>query len=258
MKKIHWKSFFKGITFALAVFILFGGILAVAAPTLVSIPVYFNAVNDIVVEGESVTPTQPIILYNDTTYVPFRYMGEIIGKEVSWDQATRTIYYGEKPAHINEPTTTQGRQLLDFYQSIQWNPLGQDDIVGVIINVSGVGGHYGVATNVPAEERTVISTDYPDNEIILMPQYAGTDLRFYTLKFNEQTLTPERDQLIYEYKNVPGDDHIVFQFFIGEVVPLVEISATFEGQEYIWRPQISGKDGNYIFSPGFAEFPFYS
>lgn len=36
-------------------------------------------------------------IYNNTTYVPLRFIGEALGKEVEWDQKTYSIYINEYP-----------------------------------------------------------------------------------------------------------------------------------------------------------------
>ncbi len=43
--------------------------------------------------GNSVEP----FIYNGTTYLPVRAVGEAIGKQVSWDGSTQSVYIGQKP-----------------------------------------------------------------------------------------------------------------------------------------------------------------
>lgn len=43
--------------------------------------------------GKTVEP----FIYNGTTYLPVRAVGEAIGKTVTWDGATQSVYLGEKP-----------------------------------------------------------------------------------------------------------------------------------------------------------------
>ena len=57
----------------------------------------------LVIDGVPVTPrdsngnvVEPFI-YNGTTYLPVRAVGEALGKEVSWDGNTNTVYVGEAP-----------------------------------------------------------------------------------------------------------------------------------------------------------------
>lgn len=55
------------------------------------------------IDGETITPkdvngnvVEPF-LYNGTTYLPVRAVGEALGKEVKWDGATSTVYLGDVP-----------------------------------------------------------------------------------------------------------------------------------------------------------------
>ncbi len=43
--------------------------------------------------GKAVEP----FIYNGTTYLPVRAVGDAIGKTVSWDGTTQSVYLGEKP-----------------------------------------------------------------------------------------------------------------------------------------------------------------
>ncbi|MCD8180296.1 MAG: NPCBM/NEW2 domain-containing protein [Firmicutes bacterium] len=43
--------------------------------------------------GQSVEP----FIYNGTTYLPVRAVGEAVGKEVSWDGVEKVVYLGAKP-----------------------------------------------------------------------------------------------------------------------------------------------------------------
>ncbi len=46
--------------------------------------------------GSKVEP----FIYNGTTYLPVRAVGEAIGKTVTWDGETQSVYLGEKPGDI--------------------------------------------------------------------------------------------------------------------------------------------------------------
>lgn len=55
----------------------------------------------LVVDGVQITPkdangaTVEPFIYNGTTYLPVRAIGNAIGKQVSWDGGTQTVYIGE-------------------------------------------------------------------------------------------------------------------------------------------------------------------
>jgi len=76
---------------------------ALAANTVYkNINVQYNDIK-LVVDNVPVTPkdangtvVEPFI-YQGTTYLPVRAVGEAIGKKVTWDGASKTVYLGEKP-----------------------------------------------------------------------------------------------------------------------------------------------------------------
>jgi len=67
-----------------------------------NIDVTFDAIK-VVAEGITINDT---ILYNGTTYVPLRKVGEIFDKEISFDNETKTAYIGEVPAVTNSTIDT--------------------------------------------------------------------------------------------------------------------------------------------------------
>lgn len=107
MKQI--KGFISGVVLTT---LLFAGTMTVFAATQ-SIQVSFDNIK-IAVDGKVITPkdvsgntVQPFI-YNGTTYLPIRAIGEAIGKEVSWDQATKTASLG------GAPSTDTMKYYVDF------------------------------------------------------------------------------------------------------------------------------------------------
>ncbi|WP_069648850.1 glycosyl hydrolase family 18 protein [Caloranaerobacter ferrireducens] len=92
----------KGISIPFIIFcILILSITVYAETTMQTIQVLFNYVN-LQVNGENVQVDN--ILYNGTTYAPVRAVAEMLGKEVSWDPANRTVSINDKMENI-EPKT---------------------------------------------------------------------------------------------------------------------------------------------------------
>jgi hypothetical protein len=86
----------KKLTISLIFTMLFSFSMVYAEEGMKNIIVYDNVVKKIVVDGEDKTSNnaKPFI-YEGTTYVPLRYMSNILGKKVTWDDETGTIYLGE-------------------------------------------------------------------------------------------------------------------------------------------------------------------
>ena len=59
--------------------------------------------------GKAVEP----FIYNGTTYLPVRAVGEAIGKTVTWDGTTQSVYLGEKPGDV--------QYLTDVAPAFQYN-----------------------------------------------------------------------------------------------------------------------------------------
>ncbi|NQX66175.1 hypothetical protein HQN90_08565 [Paenibacillus alba] len=85
---------------------LFFSGLTYAATDAVKIDVYFRNLQ-YYFDGANKQPPQNLkgFIYNDTTYVPLRFLSESLGKPVSWDDATSSIYVGDKPKQQITPTT---------------------------------------------------------------------------------------------------------------------------------------------------------
>ena len=90
----------------ISAFIICGVILTTGAlaatVTYKTIQVQYSGIN-LVVDGVPIIPkdtngvkVEPFI-YNGTTYLPVRAIGEAIGKQVTWEGSTKTIYIGEAP-----------------------------------------------------------------------------------------------------------------------------------------------------------------
>ena len=70
----------------------------------------------IIVDGKQLsTPAEPFI-YNGTTYLPIRAVGEAVGKEVAWDNDTKTVTLTTPPPAIEADRDTIGN--LDFELSV--------------------------------------------------------------------------------------------------------------------------------------------
>lgn len=70
----------------------------------------------IIVDGKQLsTPAEPFI-YNGTTYLPVRAVGEAVGKEVVWDNDTKTVTLTTPPPTIEADRDTIDN--LDFELSV--------------------------------------------------------------------------------------------------------------------------------------------
>lgn len=70
------------------------------------IPVMFNNIK-IVVDGKELKTDKEPFIYEGTTYLPVRAVGEAVGKNVTWDAASKTVILGETEQKETEQKETE-------------------------------------------------------------------------------------------------------------------------------------------------------
>jgi hypothetical protein len=93
---------------AVASMVLCSGTVAFAKVANTSIPVSFSNIK-IIVDGKQLSTSKEPFTYNGTTYLPVRAVAEAVGKDVTWDGTTKTVYLGEKPADTSASKTKDGK-----------------------------------------------------------------------------------------------------------------------------------------------------
>ena len=73
------------------------------------IPVMFNNIK-IVVDGKELKTDKEPFIYEGTTYLPVRAVGEAVGKNVTWDSASKTVILGETEQKETEQTETEQKE----------------------------------------------------------------------------------------------------------------------------------------------------
>ena len=81
---------------------LVGGSALAAGKIYKNITVQYDNIK-LVIDGVTITPkdangsTVEPFIYNGTTYLPVRAVGNALGKQVSWDGKIKTVYLGDAP-----------------------------------------------------------------------------------------------------------------------------------------------------------------
>jgi hypothetical protein len=124
LKVGKWKSGTVGFVCGA---LFFSG-LSYAANDPIGIDVYFRKLQ-YYFDGEVKQPPTDLqgFIYKNTTYVPLRFLTESLGKPVSWDDATSSIFVGDKPQQTpipnnnNENTSSGSGTLQVFPTNNPWN-----------------------------------------------------------------------------------------------------------------------------------------
>lgn len=94
-KKMN-KNRTKKTILAAVCLLAFSASAAFASNAVKNITVYYQDIK-IVVDGIKQNPSAEPFIYNGTTYLPVRAVGEALGEKVNWDQNTKTVTIGENP-----------------------------------------------------------------------------------------------------------------------------------------------------------------
>ncbi|NEN84847.1 lamin tail domain-containing protein [Paenibacillus elgii] len=105
------------------------------------IEVYFKSLK-YMFDGSEKKPTGDSgFIYKGTTYVPLRFIGESLGKEVSWDELTNTIWVGEKPAEL-KTSGSKSEESSGNTQNLTSLPFKKEDEASMLnVDSWGKGGH---------------------------------------------------------------------------------------------------------------------
>lgn len=90
--------------------------LAVAAVTQTNLSVSYQDIK-VYLDGSRLSLTEEPFVYNGTTFLPIRSVAEAVGKEVTWEASTNSVYLGElsgdfvvEDTSSNQDTATLGEQ----------------------------------------------------------------------------------------------------------------------------------------------------
>lgn len=181
--------------------IVMGAMLATAVPATASqitksIQATYNNIK-IIVDGQQVSTNknnEPFI-YNGTTYLPIRAVGEAVGKQVSWDGKTNTVYLGDSPVSSGE------QYLIDVCPPYQggWTHESIKMAGKTYIKALTAGGTFG------GEALINLDGKYDTLEFDLGHREGTnneTTLLFYVDGILVETITLEKDQIPIHY-NIP-------------------------------------------------------
>lgn len=219
LKKERRKGFALGfITALFSVAILTVGTSTFAASVKETIHVIYNNIQ-IVVNGEKVAlgndsrgkKIEPFI-YNGTTYLPVRAVGEALGERVVWDGKTNTVYVGKR----NDFEADKLLSDLDYFSTGQQNLWGNNDWEN---------HSYNKITKWPEGKKDNEGNVY-NNGLHFLLHGTGTGATYGLLSYNEYILDGQyrkfqgRFVLDYDYRSnnwvnatlyVYGDDKLLYE-----------------------------------------------
>ena len=170
---------------------------AAAAGGLQEIRAYLNSNITLKLEGEAqvITDASGVrtypISYNNTTYLPIRSIGTLLGVEVGWDQATQSVLLGKQPGGIDLIDTynnyhhdTGFTSWVDQYQTGDADP----------IEISGVNCSRWLKFGkelYSGDEKTTAAISFNlggKHDTLTFSYYADSDMKFQVLGDNGAVL----------------------------------------------------------------------
>lgn len=224
MKKQTLKGFFTGIVFTLCLVIGVGSV--GAASKLVNIKVAKGGIS-IYVDEKLVKPTdvkgnvvEPFI-YDGTTYLPVRAISNVLGKEITWDGKTSSVYVGKAPGAAQTDISTLNIFETEYYPRMVTGEEAAFDLLDKKITpfnrLDSLGGSSSVIYILDSKysalkgDFVIPYTHFKDIEV---PGY----VKFYTVSPNGT------ESLIDEYKASLGESRAVNVNLAGVNILKIEIN----------------------------------
>ncbi len=196
---------------------------AFAKVASMNIPVQYNNIK-VLVDGKELRTEKEPFLYDGTTYLPLRAVAEAVGKEVSWDSATKTAALSggreEPPTEETEPDETKDKE--ETQQPGRWTR--------VTNKTSAVGGS--------VEIKCVDIRENLDNDMLELDfKFDNTGDDNYHVWIEECYINGKRMPVEYEifanaYNNRKTEETLKIKMSdldAAEINKLHEISITFHG-----------------------------
>ncbi|MCJ7855484.1 copper amine oxidase N-terminal domain-containing protein [Lachnospiraceae bacterium NSJ-143] len=120
------------------------GVSAYAKIAQVSIPVSFQNIK-IMIDGKQLKTDKEPFIYDGTTYLPVRDIGEAMKKRVGWDSATKTIYIDTAEAESSD----DAKKDKVVYSKTTPAPVGTSQEV----TLSGLNGSFTINVTVESSVR---------------------------------------------------------------------------------------------------------
>lgn len=96
-------------------------------------------------DGSDMQLTDPVLVYNDRTYVPVRQIAEAVGKDVSFDDANRTVVIGNASVPAATKMTSDGLEAIYSYNQQKY-----------IVKSSLIWDKYHISRTLSPDNKTLI------------------------------------------------------------------------------------------------------
>lgn len=203
---------------------------------------------DFAKNGEASEMDVKTFLSNNYTFVPLRFISEAFGKEVGWDEPSRSVYIGNKPAEFPKPAPKvssnyvvkdypkYGFKLLvpkDVDAKLEIKPSEEDESVKVYskyVNVEGKKYGYDDTGFLGSYYFTTEKDIYDTHPKTILDGKKGCVVRVAVQDFMEPT-GPLADEMLKSFKLF---DRIILVPSGNKVKEMSGTTATLDGGKFIY------------------------
>lgn len=191
------------------------------------------------------------ISYNDSNYLPVRAVGEALGVEIGWDEASNTVLIGKdepvntvgssrkNPAPLGTKVSFKVNQLMDKYEGFVW----VDEVIrgeeawkkisqaNIFNDGAGEGKEYFLAkisVQVTKNEKADASVDI-NRALFTLVSGSG---KSYDEFFSVVTPDPQFDSDLYVGASTIG--WVAFKVDKTDVAPIITFARNYDGTGGVW------------------------